>query len=861
MNTPNYPHPASRIPRRRARKLPVIVGIIGVLSCILALLFAAGYFFLRPQEVAARTLVLINAPLNGDRLMVGQTTIIHATARDENNITRIELWVDGALVEVETSSLPGGISPFPILANWQPTSIGAHTLTVRAFNSQGARAHGSVTVEAIEMLDRDGDGIADDVDACPDEASPTRDGCPLADDRDNDGVADAEDACPDEAGWPDHDGCPTPGDSDGDGVLDEEDACPEERGLPDDVGCPDRDGDGIPDHLDADPDEPGPAESGGAPDSDGDTISDEDDLAPAEPGPPGGGGAPPSGAPDSDGDGAADDVDPCPHEYGEPEDGYCPPPGAAPGPEGSGPIFDFESLVHIGSAVELPVNVEVEAYEFSVSGDYSNVWCYVRIADGEMQRYEFAPEGDRFWDIGAALGGDNSVHLATVFSEPLPIYVDCGADTIYTYTEEGDDEHPGSGGSWGAVYDLGSYAYAHSSREWDGRELLANGIGPGGETFQARYRICVPSCEESDFQAPILDPITNAPGGAPPFTLRWRWDGTEEWITGFKLYINGVFVDLIDPSARSLDISAYQPYCGDLLELEMTAYTDLGDAPGRESPRSNTQVWDGLTCPRTVMVTFLSLDTSGLEGLLGPIFGTFIANDVSIIGDYRDGPPSFDATDDTQRYLAPGQVYNIATLFSEIATEARSCIGSGCTRNYAPSVNYLEVELGPRESLTFGASIGNSSGWFSASRSPFEGFETIPAGEIVPGEYVVYDIGINMTVLIDVLVGPEAGGPDHLPDLIISDITAHESSGQIRIHVFNNAADLIDQSVTVNLVRMSTNEQIDLLTWENVTIPSGRSKILQSGELILEPYDLRAIVDPNNAIEETDTRNNYYETP
>ncbi len=817
------------------RKLPVIVGIVGVLSCTLALLFGAGYYLLKPQEVVAKTLVLINAPLNGDQLEVGQTTIIHATARDEKNITRLELWVDGALVDVETSSLPGGITPFPILANWQPTSIGARTLTVRAFNSQGARAHGSITVEVIELPDRDGDGIADDVDACPDEAIPTRDGCPLADDRDNDGVTDTEDACPDEAGWPDHDGCPTPGDTDGDGVLDEEDACPEESGLPDDAGCPDRDGDG-------------------------DTVPDVHDLAPEVPGPPEGGGAPPSGAPDSDGDGAADDVDPCPHEYGEPEDGYCPPPGAGPEPAGGSPTFDFELPFHIGPAYELLVNVEVEAYEFSVSGDFSNVWCYVRVADGEVQRYEFAPEGDRFWDIGAVLGGDHSVHLATVPSEPLPIFVDCGGDTIYTYTQEGDDEHPGSGGGWGTVYDLGTHSVGHGSMEWDGRELLASGVGPDGQSFQAKYRICTPSCNESDFQAPILDPITMGASGDGPFIVRWRWDGTEEWITGFKLYINGVLVNLIYPHFRALNISSYLPMCGEIFEFEMTAFTELDDAPDRESPRSNTQIWDGLTCPRTVMVTFLSLDTSGLGGRQGPIFGTFMANDAYLIADYRDRPPSFDATDDTKRYLAPGQVYNIASLFAAIDTEARSCIGSGCTYNFAPSVNSLEVAIGPREALTFGANIWKYAGGSSLSSSVFEGSAFIPAGNIVPGEYVVYDNGINMTVLIDVLVGPEAGGPDYLPDLIITDITANETSGQIRIHVFNNASDLIDQSVTVNLVRMSTNEQIDLLTWHNVTIPSGSSQILQSGELILEPYDLRAIVDPDNVIEETDVRNNYYET-
>jgi len=117
--------------------------------------------------------------------------------------------------------------------------------------------------------DRDADGIPDDVDACPDVAGvastdPSRNGCPM--DRDNDGIPDTKDACPDQAGPPSADpaknGCPLPKDSDGDGIPDKDDACPYLAGIkstdPAKNGCPgDRDGDGIRDDLDACPDVPG----------------------------------------------------------------------------------------------------------------------------------------------------------------------------------------------------------------------------------------------------------------------------------------------------------------------------------------------------------------------------------------------------------------------------------------------------------------------------------------------------------------------------------------------------------------------------------------------------------------------------
>ncbi len=54
-------------------------------------------------------------------------------------------------------------------------------------------------------------------------------------------------------------------DRDGDGVPDDKDLCPDEPGPPELDGCPDRDGDGIPDREDKCPDQPGPAQNDGCP--------------------------------------------------------------------------------------------------------------------------------------------------------------------------------------------------------------------------------------------------------------------------------------------------------------------------------------------------------------------------------------------------------------------------------------------------------------------------------------------------------------------------------------------------------------------------------------------------------------------
>ena len=114
------------------------------------------------------------------------------------------------------------------------------------------------------VVDRDGDGVLDSLDKCPDVAGlAALQGCP---DRDGDGIADGDDKCPDVAGLAKYEGCPIP-DTDGDGVNDEQDKCPAVKGLARYQGCPipDTDSDGVNDEEDKCPSRPGPASNMGCP--------------------------------------------------------------------------------------------------------------------------------------------------------------------------------------------------------------------------------------------------------------------------------------------------------------------------------------------------------------------------------------------------------------------------------------------------------------------------------------------------------------------------------------------------------------------------------------------------------------------
>nr|HEX4315512.1 OmpA family protein [Kofleriaceae bacterium] len=99
--------------------------------------------------------------------------------------------------------------------------------------------------------DRDGDGIPDELDKCPDDPEDfdgfqDADGCPDPD-NDGDGILDVDDLCPndpeDKDGFEDADGCPDP-DNDHDRIPDKDDKCPNDpenyNGYQDADGCPDK---------------------------------------------------------------------------------------------------------------------------------------------------------------------------------------------------------------------------------------------------------------------------------------------------------------------------------------------------------------------------------------------------------------------------------------------------------------------------------------------------------------------------------------------------------------------------------------------------------------------------------------------
>lgn len=959
------------------KQKPILLILVFLILCALVALAAiVGYSFLNPPSpgdavAQARLSVLFTSPQSGQQIPVGQPVMVHAVANSDNEIVRVELWVDGQLHAAQNSSLPGGTSPFPLVVSWHPMSAGMHTLIARAFSADGARTQAAVDVEATSAEDRDADGMADEFDACPDVPGvDSADGCP---DRDGDGTPDGSDACPDEPGTDDGSGCPTPsgGDRDGDGIPDDRDACPDEPGVPMDGcpligdrdgdsipdeedacpdeaggeptdGCPDRDGDTVPDGSDACPDDPGPPESGcpapgdgdrdgdgfpddtdmcpddpgvpatwgcpdrdgdgvrdsedecpddpgppenrgcpipdeggddpgdggpggdddvdsdgdgipdsedrcpgapglpeheGCPDSDGDGVPDDRDMCPEEPGEPESAGCPDTGAGDRDGDGVPDDVDLCPDEAGAPEDGGCPPPEED---DDDGAILPGPGEVEWpGSLDELPIAVEFQAMSFQVSDDYDGVYCYPSLNEGPVERYAFEPLDAQQWDIAAELG---SRTLVTGMSQPIEVQVECGADNVYL----------GEGEGWGIYWDIGSIDASHPSSDWDGHVITARSAGgDDGRWFEVQYRLCSGSCEDAAFPAPLV-----LLSHGRDDLLIWQWNGDLRRLAYYDVYMDGsrILRMVGNEDVSWMSVAGRAPLCGGRHEFYVVA---VGE-DGRESPHSNTPVWEADPCPRVVRVTFdriLTYDTGDQEhSCLGPIFGHFWVQGSeyeSLHFEGDDYPDGF--------RLCPNSRYDIQEMFDTIWWWG-SGMGPHAEPYDAPDTNSVTVEVGPDDDFTLGGVIyeWDKDGTWDVYREAFNHSRPpMPGDSIRPGRYILRNRQIRLEFLIDVLVGPEVGAE---PDLTITNVD--KAGDQLRVHVFNNAADMVEPAdITVHWVPVGSGTVVDSRTWEGVQIPSGGSRILQSGEPVGDIGGMIFVLDPNEAIPDGNRGNNTFETP
>lgn len=117
---------------------------------LLAVLIWAGvfYFILRNRSLASRPLVLIQSPLNGEYVDVGEGVAVQAVARVDEGVHRMQIWVDDELVAEKNAAGEDINSPMVIITRWVPAASGRHVVSVRAFSGKGMSGHATVFVTA-----------------------------------------------------------------------------------------------------------------------------------------------------------------------------------------------------------------------------------------------------------------------------------------------------------------------------------------------------------------------------------------------------------------------------------------------------------------------------------------------------------------------------------------------------------------------------------------------------------------------------------------------------------------------------------------------------------------------------------------
>ncbi len=139
---------SKKISRRRLVLALILIGLL--LLAILAGLIIFNR--LESKAIKDHPLVLIQTPENRDRVDLGQEVSLHATARSQNGIARIELWADDAFVIAHDTPEDQILSPAVLHTYWEPVTAGPHTLVVQAISNSGVRGQATVTIYTQEGM-------------------------------------------------------------------------------------------------------------------------------------------------------------------------------------------------------------------------------------------------------------------------------------------------------------------------------------------------------------------------------------------------------------------------------------------------------------------------------------------------------------------------------------------------------------------------------------------------------------------------------------------------------------------------------------------------------------------------------------
>lgn len=233
------------------------------------------------------------------------------------------------------------------------------------------------------------------------------------------------------------------------------------------------------------------------------------------------------------------------------------------------------------SQTALAAMLEIEGLDMSVLGNHDQVHCYLSLEGFPFQRIP-EQEGQSIQVLGMAgdikphWGGENRILLPIPADEEVSLEGKC-------LTIVGDE-----------AVELGEFQANVPKEQWDGRRLEVKGdsqftigyrIRPHGFTIaQGVYKFTDTSIPQPKNLSTKVDsspdPIENARLGRTP-ELHWGWPGTPNSIKGFNVLLDGEFFRWAAPEYNWTTI-LLPTSCGGVYDLQVAAVN--GDATSVPSP-------------------------------------------------------------------------------------------------------------------------------------------------------------------------------------------------------------------------------------------------------------------------------------
>ncbi|MGB3904087.1 MAG: hypothetical protein WBB22_04130, partial [Anaerolineae bacterium] len=285
-----------------------------------------------------------------------------------------------------------------------------------------------------------------------------------------------------------------------------------------------------------------------------------------------------------------------------------------PAPQTGGLSFWVEAVNFIGSQpsnivwVEVehacptrsPAQLEVEALDMSVRGNYDRVYCYVSFEKTPEERLPrddssfIQMQGDQ-GDIAAWASGSNKF--------VIPIPADAALDI--------------AGECWGWSGDtldkLGTFSDSTSANQWTGTRLplagegyeigyaVASASGDGGAGEETTYAYEDPTLP-SPYNLTMLSKTIPGVPGSSSTSLYWDWNGDQKTITGFAVFLDGVPYKTVT-GADKRGVQVHVPtMCGRTFRWQVAAVS--GQA---QSSFSASYDYHSEPCPVQVEVQFKEL--------------------------------------------------------------------------------------------------------------------------------------------------------------------------------------------------------------------------------------------------------------